>query len=620
MIDIKTAYGFLLTSIIGLGLAPPNNVSIPYTVLDGARYERTTKPPRAFSLAGRFQGQTPAHLDRLRSDFRAAVDRDLSPIQQPMLLFIEPRDDCGNPTGDFATVPCIYAGGLEGVENSAIAEDAAPTFVQYIPFLQGGDAGASLTVQLSIANADYMTQRTPTGVWSVISGMTGAVNCITIGPDGKLYVGANGINIGGNANADYIAVWDGSSWSALGTGTNDQVRAIAFDTAGNLYAAGDFSLAGGVANTSRIAKWNGSAWSALSTGLSGGVSPQGRALAFDSSGNLYVGGAFTDAGGSGADYIAKWNGAAFSVVGSATALNNTVHALAFDTAGNLYVAGAFTDAGGVAAADRVAKWSGSAWSAVGPGMDNTVNTIVRGANGVFYAGGSFTTIGTAAIPYIAQWNGTGWSSVGTLNNSATRLAVGRGGQLLYAAGDFTTANGVTLPDQAAQWNGSTWLPLDIDLPGAAGINVVTTAVDTTLYLGYKQTGTAVAAATTTVTNPAPGIVWPRLVIKGPSSGTASIYQFVNYTTNQGIWLRPYTIKAGETATLNTDPQNFSFRTDDPSVDDGGNLMFLMLPGSTPNAMYLAPGSNIISFYSSDSTVTATLSWPLRYNGDADLVQ
>lgn len=51
-----------------------------------------------------------------------------------------------------------------------------------------------------------------------------------------------------------------------------------------------------------VAKWNGSAWSALQSGANDIV----RALVYDSSENMYVGGGFTSAGGASANRITRW--------------------------------------------------------------------------------------------------------------------------------------------------------------------------------------------------------------------------------------------------------------------------------------------------------------------------
>ena len=65
----------------------------------------------------------------------------------------------------------------------------------------------------------------------------------------------------GGVRVNHIAKWDGSSWSALGQGVDGMVHALVFDSTGNLYVGGNFTEAGGLDN---IAKWgDGSSWSAL---------------------------------------------------------------------------------------------------------------------------------------------------------------------------------------------------------------------------------------------------------------------------------------------------------------------------------------------------------------------
>src|SRR5207237_6507680 len=87
----------------------------------------------------------------------------------------------------------------------------------------------------------------------------------------------------------------------------------------NLYVGGLFTSAGGV-NATNIARWNGSAWSALGTGLNGPV----RALLYKTN-TLYVGGSFTNVlGGINLTNLAAWDGGAWSVWGGA---NRTVREL-----------------------------------------------------------------------------------------------------------------------------------------------------------------------------------------------------------------------------------------------------------------------------------------------------
>ena len=129
------------------------------------------------------------------------------------------------------------------------------------------------------------------------------------------------------------------------TGGSYGVQAIVFDSSGNLYAGGDFTSAGGAASTSYIARWNGSAWSALGSGMNDII----WALAFDSSWNLYAGGAFTTAGGAAANHIAKWDGNVWGALGSGT--DSQIDKIAIDISRNLlYTCGMFSTAGGKAAA------------------------------------------------------------------------------------------------------------------------------------------------------------------------------------------------------------------------------------------------------------------------------
>ena len=140
-------------------------------------------------------------------------------------------------------------------------------------------------------------------------------------------------------------------------GLDGPVRAVVADAAGSVYVTGDFTLAGGVP-VNGIARWDGTAWSPLGSGIAYGV----EALAVDASGNLYAAGSFTVAGGVNASNIARWDGAAWSPLGSG--LNSTTSALAVDPSGNVYAGGLFWTAGGVGA-NRVAKWNGSTWRALG---------------------------------------------------------------------------------------------------------------------------------------------------------------------------------------------------------------------------------------------------------------
>ena len=95
--------------------------------------------------------------------------------------------------------------------------------------------------------------------------------------------------------------------------------------------------------------------------------------------------------------------------------SGTVFALA-TMGNNLYAGGSFTNMGGVAAS-RIAKWNGSAWSALGSGVSSSVQSLVAiGSN--LYVGGNFRTAGGKSSSSIARWNETVNFNVPQLANPA----------------------------------------------------------------------------------------------------------------------------------------------------------------------------------------------------------
>jgi len=172
-----------------------------------------------------------------------------------------------------------------------------------------------------------------------------------------------------------VAKWDSSSWSVLGSfraGPDVPPVVYALAVSGSdLYAGGGFTMAGG-SPANRIAKWNGTSWSALGTGMSGGSSfPDVSALVVSGS-DLYAGGSFTNAGGSPANYIAKWDGNSWSPLGSG--MNRFGHVSALAVLGiDLYAGGGFTTAGGKASPYMAkARISGAAESITASGSSATI--------------------------------------------------------------------------------------------------------------------------------------------------------------------------------------------------------------------------------------------------------
>jgi trimeric autotransporter adhesin len=373
--------------------------------------------------------------------------------------------------------------------------------------------------------------------WSALGGgIDGQVRALTSFDDGNgpaLYAGGTFATASG-ATVNNIAKWDGSSWSALGSGTNGVVNALGVFDDGNgpaLFAGGSFLFAGGISARS-IAKWDGSAWSPLGSGIgsfsqpgsvnalevfddgsgpalyaAGSFYAQGSCISrwngatwtplagggfdeaayclttFDDGSGpaLYAGGRFTLAGGGLASYIAKWNGANWSPLGSGMTIQGggaRVEGLTtFDdgTGIALYACGGFTTAGGVSAR-YVARWKGSSWSNLAGGTRNEAIALTvfdDGSGAKLYVGGAFVEADGVFAWHIASWNGASWSALGSSGLLgrvwSTTVFDDGAGPALYAVGDMQDQPSVFTTGHIAKWNGTSWssLGLGLDFTGAS---------------------------------------------------------------------------------------------------------------------------------------------------------
>jgi trimeric autotransporter adhesin len=303
--------------------------------------------------------------------------------------------------------------------------------------------------------------------WTALGDITGGTTIIYdfafLGTN--LYVSGIFKSAGG-VPASGLAKWDGANWSGVG-GFAGVALALATDGT-NLYAGGSFTNAGGIFITN-IAKWNGTSWSALGGGIGyyDSVFSQVVNVLAWRGGQLYAGGAFTNAGTVPATNLARWDGSAWSTVGGGVAgvgsgfTGSPVAAMQF-LGNDLYVGGNFTTVGGNVPALNVARWNGSAWSALGTGLKTAPSTAPVSAL-VFlgtdlYAFGGFTNAGGVTAISLAKWNGATWSAFGALNGNITR-AISNAGSL-YIAGDFNVANYNTssnvLGNHIIRWDGATF--------------------------------------------------------------------------------------------------------------------------------------------------------------------
>jgi hypothetical protein len=267
----------------------------------------------------------------------------------------------------------------------------------YVALLQGGGLFATVRA-LDTA-----------GAWLPLSGagIDGPVVAVHATPSdvviGGYFVSISGVRMNG------IARGGPGAWQPLGTGVRGTgpfggtVVAITRLQNGDIIAGGEFTSAGGV-SANHIARWDGSAWSPLGSGLSAPV----LALAVLPDGHVVAAGTFLQAGGQNVNRIALWNGATWTPLGSG--VDHSVMGLVVAPNGELIAGGAFSTAGSIAARG-IARWNGSTWLPFPAQPNRDVASLAVLRNGEILVGGSFSAIGNLATDYIARWNGTSWLAV-----------------------------------------------------------------------------------------------------------------------------------------------------------------------------------------------------------------
>lgn len=240
--------------------------------------------------------------------------------------------------------------------------------------------------------------------WSAIGttpggGTSGQINALLVRQNGDIVVGGMFSHADGQV-ARGVAVWNGTAWTSLGGSLDSgSVSAILEDPNGDLIVCGTFSSAGGQP-VNCVARWSNNAWSSLGTGTNGSV----LACARLPDGTIVIGGSFTRAGGLTVNGIARWNGTAWSGLGSGVGgvSGPTVDTLLALPNGDLYAGGNFITAGG-SLAQYIARWNGVSWSSLGSGVNNPVSTLLASGGLEVAAGGRFTNAAGAPSANFARW-------------------------------------------------------------------------------------------------------------------------------------------------------------------------------------------------------------------------
>jgi len=314
--------------------------------------------------------------------------------------------------------------------------------------------------------------------WNPAGGSEMFLSALFAAASGDVFAGGSGISGDLGTPQLNLAEWDGETWVPFGNG----VWGVGGATVGSFAELGDAIFIGGrfshagVVPARSVAKWDGASWSPLGSGLSSGAEVGSVGAMATVENRLYVGGFFTEAGGSPATGIAAWDGTTWAGVGGGLSRESvwpgSVSAMA--VAGtNLFVGGGFTEAGGIPA-QNVARWDGVSWSALGDGVELFVHAMAVGGTNLYVGGFS-----TASNPYgnaLLRWDGSEWTPLGSGLGPGPLVdvsALAIHGPELYVGGKFASAGG-KLSSGIARWLicSVEERTMQIDLQATAGSAVI----------------------------------------------------------------------------------------------------------------------------------------------------
>lgn len=345
-----------------------------------------------------------------------------------------------------------------------------------------------MTMALILILSFILSGESVKGEWSSMGellGVDGYVNKVLLKGD-HIYFGGS-FSSAGNVMAGNIARHNlkTKEWEALGGGVDGEVTAFAFDSKGELYVGGRFYNAGYMP-AQNLAKWDGNSWSKIEN-CNFGKFEKINALAVDDQDRLIVAGVFSafGSGYSQLDGLMMCDGQSAELIGDYQGYIGDLH---FDAQGNLYAAGycGATDGDPICG---LGKWDGETWTLVGgkgfirDELGMSINVITESDDGSIYVGGLFSKVGDIKAENIVMWNGTEWAALGNgiraqdYGSGVRSIAIGDDG-FVYAGGNIETV----LASHMAKWGGHQWTSMPVGPSGT----VTSIAIDKEkdeLYIG-----------------------------------------------------------------------------------------------------------------------------------------
>ncbi|HTD65293.1 MAG TPA: immunoglobulin domain-containing protein [Candidatus Limnocylindria bacterium] len=287
--------------------------------------------------------------------------------------------------------------------------------------------------------------------------VNGIVRSVAIDPDGRIYLGGqfdlvDGMPRGMIARLSPNGNLDTSFLAAITAGLS--VYAVAVQADGQLIVGGSFSGAEGLPRH-HLARFNSSG--ALDTTFDADISALGAvwSIAIQDDGKILIGGDFTSVGGIIRNRIARLqtNGVLDTSFSSGDGVNDSVRAMVLQPDGNILIGGAFTLAGSTVR-NRIARLTsdGDVDLTFDPGdggVSYWVNALALQPDGKVILGGNFYSVANVPRPQLARLDTNGaldltFNQGSGPNSTVTSMALQPDGKL-FIGGGFYSVNGETHP-------------------------------------------------------------------------------------------------------------------------------------------------------------------------------
>lgn len=624
VMDLETDFGFRVERWPGTGFAPVENTSSERATEAGGEFQRARLASRTFALGGHLIGDDPDDLYAKREA--------LIPVLSPFAYDGGPVRFRYTGAATVKEIAARYAGGLELDKVIWKYEELALPFLATEPrwYALGENsealAASTITTRLILGKIG--------GVWSDLgppdgAGTYNAIRDIKPGPDGKIYVCGDFENFD-DVGADYIAAYDpiNDLWTAVGNPNSGgasitNILKLAFDSNGNLYAVGTFTNLAGVANADYIAVWDGSAWGAVGNPNSGGATITDiRAVAYGFRNRLWVGGDFTNlAGVAAGDNLAYFQLDTATWTAAGSGADGTVNDIqASPYVDLLYIGGQFDTVDGVTSKNVAARFLGDWMAMDGLTSDDPVNRLYIAPNGyVFMVADELTDNSLVA----AYWNGQKWQTLGDRpDDSAHALAQLPTGEMVIG-GAFTNIISVLGEDLVAAkgvayWNGSLWGPPEFLLPGTVTVYAAAALPNGDFYVGFDTEGDTEVPATTTITNNGTAPAYPVFHLLQIGGGPSPLIAIENATTGKRLTFA-HELQPGRDLWVDLNPKTRGMYEQRAPRGFGSGLtrFFRFGPDADLTGFVLQKGENQLNLYveaSSGATITATVRWVDSYEG------